>query len=201
VYATIDSMGEVNVNKFEIASKISKNCFIAYHSALEYYGLTNQVFNNVIIGCSNKMSNFTFEDINYEFYNINNYNDIYFDERRKVRVTSLERTIIDCIHNIDLAGGIEELLQSLDLLNFIDENKLIKVLCDYNQVLLFQKVGYILEYFKYQLNLSQNFFEYCKSKLTNQVKYFLTEEYDDICYSNTWKLMAPRNLLSIYKGG
>lgn len=48
--------------------------------------------------------------------------------------------------------------------------------------------------------LSENFFKICKSHLTNQIKYFLRDEYRDIEYNSDWKLMAPKNLKSRITG-
>ena len=51
LYALIDpSTNDIYSTKFEIASKISNTSFICYHSALEYYGLANQVFGDVLVG-------------------------------------------------------------------------------------------------------------------------------------------------------
>ena len=44
LYALIDpSTNDIYSTKFEIASKISDSSFVCYHSALEYYGIANQV--------------------------------------------------------------------------------------------------------------------------------------------------------------
>ena len=43
LYVTVDSMKNINATKYEIACKISDSAFLCYHSALEYYGLANQV--------------------------------------------------------------------------------------------------------------------------------------------------------------
>lgn len=201
LYVIVDSAGYVVSSKFEIASKISKDSFIAYHSALEFYGLANQVFSDVIVGSSTRFNNFEFEDVEYINKVNKNYVEVINIITAGVRVSSLERTIIDCIDNINLAGGIEEILNALEQTKVLDEKKLLSVLESYNQVLLYQKVGYILEHFKEQLQLSDEFFETCKSKLTNQIKYFLQDEYKEIEYNATWKLMAPKNLKSRINGG
>ena len=113
LYVTLDSMGSLSVIRFEIASRITETAFIAYHSALEFYGLANQVFNIIIVGSQTRFYNFEFEGMGYEYVNVKNYYDIKFIEKARVRVPSLERTIIDCIDNVNLAGGIEELLYAL----------------------------------------------------------------------------------------
>lgn len=201
LYVFVDNAGYVVSSKFEIASKISKDSFVSYHSALEFHGLANQVFSDVIVCASTRFNNFEFEDIEYINKINKNYVEVMNIVTAGVRVSSLERTIIDCIDNINLAGGIEEILNALEQTKVLEEKKLLSVLESYNQVLLYQKVGYILEHFKEQLQLSNNFFETCKSKLTNQIKYFLQDEYKEIEYNATWKLMAPKNLKSRINGG
>ena len=68
-------------------------------------------------------------------------------------------------------------------------------------MLLYQKVGYILEQFNSNLMLSDEFFNECQMHLTNQVKYFLKDEFIDIVYCPRWKLMAPKNLKTRIYGG
>ena len=174
---------------------------MSYHSALEFHGVANQVFSDVIVCSSTRFNNFEFEDIEYINKVNKNYVEVMNIITAGVRVSSLDRTIIDCIDNINLAGGIEEILNALEQTKVLDEKKLLSVLESYNQVLLYQKVGYILEHFKEQLNISNDFFEICRSKLTNQIKYFLQDEYKEIEYNATWKLMAPKNLKSRINGG
>ncbi len=201
LYASIDQQGQISISKYEIACKITKDSFLCYHSALEYYGFYNQVFNELYVGSTSKFNSFEFEGITYTSRVIKNLIQVNEDKFRDVRVTSLERTVIDCISNIDLAGGIEELLNALEGMRILDEDKLLEMLKMYDEVFLYQKAGYILEEFKESLMLSDSFFEECKKHLTNQVKYFLDDEYSDIKYNSKWKLMCPVDLKSRLYGG
>ena len=175
--------------------------FVAYHSALEYYGIANQVFNNVIVGSTKRFSQFEFDGIEYECKVVKNFTQINDITSEKIKISSLERTIIDCIDKIELAGGIEELLNALNQIRILDEAKLLEVLESYKEIYLYQKTGYILEQFKDELSLSDDFFEWCHNSLTNQTKYFLHDDYKDIAYNSKWKLMAPKNLKSRINGG
>lgn len=201
LYVSLDQTGSINVSKFEIASKISNDSFICYHSALEYYGLANQVFRTIIVGSTSRINSFEFDSIEYLCKLTRNTEFIDYIKYAGVRVTTLERTIIDCIDDINLAGGIDELLNSLSQIKFIDEKRLLDVLKSCNKVLLYQKVGYILEQFNSNLRLSDEFFNECQMHLTNQVKYFLKDEFIDIVYCPRWKLMAPKNLKTRIYGG
>lgn len=195
LYVSLDSKGYNLSNKFEIASKINENAYISYHSALEYYGLANQVFNDVIVSSSIRFNNFIFEDSEYIFVKSNNYNQINFIESENIRISSLEKTIIDCIDDINLAGGIEEVLNALEQIKYLDESKLLDALRSYNKVFLYQKTGYLLEMYKENVSLSEDFFNECKKHLTSQIKYFLNNDYKEIALNKKWQLIAPINLV------
>lgn len=202
LYALIDpSTNDIYSTRFEIASNITNTSFICYHSALEYYGIANQVFNDVTVGTSTKFNNFIFNDIEFNYKltkNIDFVNDIV---REEIKVTSLERTIIDCIDDITLSGGVEEVLNALEQIKYLNEGKLLEILRIYNKMFLYQKVGYLFEIYNFQLKLSNSFFDTCKSYLTNKVNYFLNDEYNNLILNKDWNLFVPQNIRSRINGG
>ena len=201
LYALADVTGELLATKFEIASKITDDAFICYHSALEFYGAANQVFHTVTVGSRSRFNPFTFLDIDFIRKQPNNDYGIAYIEQAGVRVTTLERTVIDCIDDIDACGGIDELLGALGQIRILNEKELLGALNAYNCVLLYQKAGYILQHYQEKFGLSNAFFDECKRHLTRQVKYFLKDEYGDVEYNSEWRLMAPKNLISRIGGG
>ena len=201
LYAQIDNLGVPLTTKFEIASKINDESFVSHHSALEYYGVANQVFNTLTVGSKRKFNDFSFDDVDYTRQAVKDYTQVIYIVTAGVRVATLERAVVDCIDNIDLGGGIDELLNALEQIRVLDENRLAEILQAYNKVILYQKVGFILGQYKDKYMLSDKFFADCKSRLTNQIKYFLNDEYSDIAYNSDWQLMAPKNLKSRISGG
>lgn len=201
LYVHVDVSGYPLTTKYEIATKIADDAFVCYHSALEYFGVANQVFNTVTVGSEKRFNDFSFDDIDYVRKPAKHTVQIMNIVAAAVRVTSLERTVIDCIDDIDAGGGIDEILNALEQIRVLEESKLLETLKAYDSVFLYQKVGYVLEHFKENFALTNAFFAECKSKLTNQIKYFLKDEYKDIEFNSTWKLMAPKNLKSRINGG
>lgn len=200
LYVCADFSGYPLSTKYEIATKIADDAYVCYHSALEYYGVANQVYNSLTVGSKKRFNDFTFNDIDYIRKQSKIEVQVVNIVTSSVRVTSLERTVIDCIDDIDSGGGIDEILTVLDQIRLLDETKLIETLKAYNSVFLYQKTGYVLEYFKNKFSLSDSFFEQCKSQITNQVKYFLKDEFNDIKFNSNWNLMAPKNLKSHLMG-
>ena len=67
LYVSLAQEGVVKVTKFETASKISKTTSICYHFALEFYGLANQVFNDMVVGSLSRFSLFEFNGLEFSY--------------------------------------------------------------------------------------------------------------------------------------
>lgn len=87
-------------------------------------------------------SNFSFEDQNYVF--IQNKYNFGIDERKHVRVTDLERTVLDSIKDFEKIAGFEELIQCISLVMYLSEEKMLAYLEQYGNQFLYQKAGFIL---------------------------------------------------------
>lgn len=202
LYALVDiSINDIYATRFQIASKISNSSFICYHSALEYYGIANQVFDDVIVGSVTKFNNFIFDGSEYIFKQAKNIGFVNNVVSEGIKVTSLEKTIIDCIDNPLLAGGIEEVLYSLEQIKFLNEDKLLEILEDINKKFLYQKVGYLFELYNEQLCLSDNFFNECKKHISKKINYFMEHEFKITELNKKWNLIVPKDVKSILNGG
>ncbi len=202
LYVVTDLASKVSLaNKFEIAGKITPTSYLSYQSALEFHGLAHQVFYDLWVSSSNRFNSFEFEGIRFQYCEskslsgVTNANSSPF-----IRVTNLERTVVDCIDKIERCGGLEELIQSISLIPYLDQELLLNYLQEFNKQFLYQKVGFILEYFKQEMKLSDNFFSICKHKSGKSTRY-LTDRIESTHYFKEWKLCAPTNILSVLEQG
>ena len=188
-------------DKFMIACHAVANGCLVYHSALEYYALHTQSFNWVYVHSTTPFR--TFEHLNETYiykpvnYLINPCFD-HADENYPIKVTSLSQTVIDCIRHIDLAGGLEELMNALDWIETgkLDEAEMIQCLNAVPSKSVFQRVGYLLSLYQEQLGLSDAFFEHCKEQIGNNVSYLSPNE-DCDTYDKKWKLCVPKAILGL----
>ena len=202
LYVVTDLANKVSLaTKFEIAGHITSSSYLSYHAALEYHGLAHQIFYELYISSEEMFNSFDYEGIRYTFCQskstvgvVNPMTDSL------VRVTDLERTILDCIDRIDLSGGLEELVECFSLITHINEKKLSDYLSIFNKQFLYQKTGFILSYFKKEMKLSDAFFKQCKSKIGKSTRY-LTDKQESGTYFKEWKLCAPQNILSFLEQG
>ncbi len=191
------------VNKFQIGCSLTKSAYVSHYSAFEYFGLTNQVFNEVYVSSKERFNNFEFEGILYKFVH-SKFNDGVLEPQNYsgVRVTDIERTVLDGIKDFEKIGGLEELLRCLGMITYLDSEKLEKYLDIYNIQMLYQKTGYILEYYKDSLKLRDSFFEFCKTNIGKSTRYlFKGTKSDDSLYNRKWKLVVPKNLTNIFDQG
>jgi len=202
LYVVTDLSSKVSLaNKYEIAGHITPSSYLSYHAALEYHGIANQIFYELYISSKEYFKSFDFEGISYTYNRsksdigvVNPMTDPL------VRVTDLERTMLDCIDRIDLSGGLEELVHCFAIITYVNEKKILDYLSHFNKQVLYQKTGFILSCFQKEMKLSHAFFEQCKSKIGKSVRY-LTDIQESNTYFKAWKLCAPSNILSLLEQG
>lgn len=185
-------------NRYMIASHISSDAVVSYHSAFEFYGYANQVFYETHVTSETRFRDFEYDGVTYR--RIAPRISCGINEISGVRVTTLERTTIDCINLFERTGGLEELLRCIALVPTLDEASLADVLAAYGNGFLYQKTGYILSAFAHNLGLSTQFFELCKSHIPKG-KAYLSNETQNFVWHEDWKLYAPKNLTSVINKG
>lgn len=187
--------GNLLADKFEIASHVSESAYVAYHTALEFHGLAHQTFYSIYVMSESRFNNFEFDGCEYLWCgdNVGRIGVTTPIGNDKVKVTDLERTIIDCIDRIDRAGGIEELLHCLEGVIMLNEKKLTEYLELYEKSFLYQKVGYLLERLHDRIHISESFIEMCREKGHKAVKFLTNDSFSDT-YIKQWNLYVPNTI-------
>jgi predicted transcriptional regulator of viral defense system len=193
--------GQSLPNRYRIASNITEGSYISHHSAFEYFGCANQVFYEVYVSGAKRFALFEYDDITYSY--VAPRVDIGISEQVDgVRVTDIERTVLDSINDFEKIAGLEELLRCLELVPRVEENKLLEYLERYDKQMLYQKTGYILSHFKKELRLSDYFFETCERKVSKSVRYLYNGiEHEKKVFDNRWQIYVPTSLLKLLSQG
>ena len=180
----------VIADQYMIASKIKDDSYISYHSALDYYGVKNQMFYVVYVSTKKRFENFEFDGFDYNF--VNSRYDFGIIEKGNVRVTDKERTVIDCIDKTELAGGDEELFLCLELMGKLDGKKILEYLKYYNSQKLYAKVGFILETLNDGFGINKEIIEECRKHINERTYYFDNEtKRNKNKYIGKWNLIVP----------
>jgi predicted transcriptional regulator of viral defense system len=185
-------------NKQRIAKKITPTAYVSHHAAFEYYGCANQVSYQVEVSSETPFATFSFDGLTY-MYIASRIKDGVITRPDGVRVTDMERTAIDGIHDFEKVAGLEELLRCLALVPSVREEKLLAYLASYGKQVLYQKAGYILRHFQRAFNLSDAFFSECAAHIGKSTRY-LTGNNEGI-YNGEWRLVVPPDLMKTINKG
>ena len=193
--------GKAIPSRFVIGSGINESAYLSHHTAFEYYGMANQVFETVYVSSSSKFRNFSHDGIEYKYF-ISKMDFGVVTPTKNVRVTDIERTILDNIKDFLKIGGLEELLRCLSMVTVVDETILLKYLAAYDNQFLYQKTGYLLSHYK-NMRLSDTFFNECAEYIGGSVRYLYDGiQYESPQYNATWQVFVPVDLMKLIdKGG
>lgn len=186
---------------FLIASKLSKNAAVVYHSALALHGAAYSDSNRIYFFTTTLTRGFEF--LGMEYVPIQKKaawgTEAVKREGVSVKTTDRERTVIDCVDRPDYAGGLEELLKSLELFPSLDLAKLEGYLKKANKKVLFAKMGFLLERMKDPWKVSEELLSRIEKHCGKGVYYFETKKGEGKFLSR-WRLIVPANLESLFQG-
>ena len=202
LYAAVNLLdGEPVSNKFVIASKISETAVVSHHSAFEFYGYTNQVSYDMTVTSESRFNPFDFNGFHYVRLQPSVSCGVVKHYTGEC-VTDIERTVLDCINDFEKDMGFEELIQCISAIPLLNERKLLDYLEKYNKCFLYQKTGFIMERFKTDFDISNDFFEICKAKSGSSSRYLIKGiSKENMDFNNYWHLTIPKNLWRNTVGG
>ncbi|OQB23520.1 MAG: hypothetical protein BWY11_01819 [Firmicutes bacterium ADurb.Bin182] len=191
--------GQPVATKYHIACAINNSAYLSHHSAFEYMGISNQVFYKIYVSSEKRFDDFEFNGITYKYVSSRISTGVIEPKNTQgIFVTTPERTVVDSIKDFEKIGGLEELLNCIESIQYLNEKELIKYLDAYNLQFLYQKTGFLLEHYKNQFRLSVEFISYCRNKIGKSTRY-LTK--DSTKYLNVWRLVVPEYLFQITEQG
>lgn len=183
--------GECIADKFLIGSSITKTSFISHHSAFEFYGYYTQVYNSVKVSSISKFNSFEFHGNKYSLIKVKL--DSFIQNVRGVKVTTIERTIIDSIKDSSKYSDLEETLNCIKQIPYISIKDILKYLEEINSKMLYKKTGLILSLFKKQFNIPKSFFEKCH-EISDSVKGYFDKNKGTLTYNAEWKIFVYKDL-------
>jgi len=196
------------VDKLLIASKVRKEYYLGFHTALEYYGCASSLYNEayICVKVEDRFNPFQYKRFRFKPVFVKDVN-LEVEKKRYhgnvVKVSSKERTFIECVDRVQYAGGWEECIKSLEGLGGLNMEKLVNLLLrDYKKDILFRRVGYILELLKKR----SQFYEHVNDRLLSKIERHITGQPRYLIYgekgilNERWKFYIPRTFHEKLKG-
>jgi len=181
-------------NEYVIGSFLTSDAVIAYWSALNIYGLTEQFSNKVYVQTKKKKKNREIFGVNYQFVKIRPNKMIGIVKSgvgtNQFRITDIEKTIIDCFDLPNYSGGFMELIRAFKRTK-LSSQKMIEYLSVVNNKAITKRIGYLAELFN-KTGFKQ-FIKYAKKQKSKNYDLFDIYGYKEGNYNKEWHLILNIN--------
>jgi len=184
------------VDRFLLASRLRPETVIGYHSALELHGYAHTAAFNVQAIAPGEPGLFQTAEFTCRFVRpatpLGPASVTAVDRLgQPVAVTTLERTIADLFDRADLAGGAEELVNSLNLIGRLDPDRLAVHLTANGNATAAGAAGWWLETRRDQLRISDAALEAIRRLAPRQNRYALGAAVGEGRVAPGWGVILP----------
>jgi len=193
------------VNPYLIAAYATEDAVIAYHTALDFHGAIYSTSYRFIYLTKHRSGKFNFRSETYEsvifspalieqnqeesFVNVGDIQGL------NIKVTSLERTIVDVLDKPVLSGGWEEVWRSLELIEHIKVKNIIDYALVLNKATTIAKVGFYLTHCRKDLNIKQEDLERLRLHCPLAPHYMDPSARHNGKFFPEWNIIVQNNLL------
>lgn len=172
-----------------IGTFIVKDGAVAYWSALNKHGLTEQFPNTIFIQTPHLKRDKTIFGIPYKFIKISPSKRAGIIEQgygnRTFWMTDVEKTIVDCFDLPQYSGGYAELIRAFGQAN-LKSNKLIECCKTVHNIAATKRMGLLAEVLK-KVDL-KSFIDFAKSQVKEKYNLFDPQGSDKGEFVNEWRL-------------
>ena len=143
---------EYTEHEFIIASELvkKKSYYVAYWSALNHYGFTEQTPFTVFVATPSRIKNITVHDVKYQFVTINQAKFFgmrnHFFENKKIIISDKNKTIVDALDHPEYCGGIVEVAKCLwNAKNEISYSKIFEYSQKIKNSTVIKRLGFLID--------------------------------------------------------
>jgi len=194
------------VDPLLIASKLADDAVIGYRTALDFFGKLHTVQNEFNYFSRKKEKGpFVFQGITYRAVSIptaiKNSKQIDFTVKtfdrqgQKIRVTTLERTLVDILDRPYLCGSWEEIWLSLENIEYLNLDAVVNYALLLQNATTIAKLGFYLESHKEELMVPDQYLGELRKHIPRAPHYLEKDKKKPHKLISMWNLIVPSSLL------
>ncbi|AFM28230.1 type IV toxin-antitoxin system AbiEi family antitoxin domain-containing protein [Desulfomonile tiedjei] len=191
------------VDTFLLAGKMAEDAVLAYHTALEFFGKAQSVQERFLFltGKAIRPVNFRgfeFRGVRFPKTLVRQRQEFFAVDAAErgglpIRVTSLERTLVDILDRPDLGGGWEEIWRSLESVEFFDMDNVLDYTLLLDNASVAAKVGLYLEQHQKDLMVDDAHLDRLRQCIPKQPTYMARNSKGRLV--KEWNLVVPSQVL------
>jgi len=191
------------VDTFLLTGKMAEDAVLGYHTALEFHGKAYSVREEFLFLTAKAVRPLSFRG--YEFRGVRFPQALVRKKREffavdkaeraglPIRVTSLERALVDVLDRPDLGGGWEEIWRSLESVEFFDMDKVVDYTFLLENASTAAKVGLYLEQHQKDLMVDDVHLDRLRQCIPKQPTYMARNSKGRLV--KKWNLVVPSQVL------
>jgi predicted transcriptional regulator of viral defense system len=184
-------------DRFVVASKVTDSYLFAYHSALELHGVARSAFfSDIYVASPRRFRGFDYEgdEIHHVHIDPDLLEDAVTEHTRSgqsLQVASRELTLIQCLDRLEYAGGLEEVIDSVEGFPYLRWGRLEDLLDRFEKKSLYRRVGFVLDYLADRWDPPEELMDRLSEAGAGQPAYFATTPDRGGNLVRRWNLLVP----------
>lgn len=193
------------IDPYLLASKMTGDAVLAYHTALELHAMAYSVYQRFFYVSGHPPPPVGFRT--YEFKGIltpkplrdKGMESFGVEALERIglplRVTDIERTFVDVLDRPDLSGGWEEIWRSLESVEYVKTERVIEYALLLNKSTTAAKLGFFLEQHKDHLMVEDSHLELLREHVPRQPHYLERNKRRGGRLVSRWNLIVPNEVI------
>lgn len=193
------------VDPYLVATKLAPDATVAYHAALQFWGKAYSVWQRFHFVTETSTRALRFRGLQFvpvkvplPLRRLPASEQHVTDQRHAggtVRVTTLERTLVDVLDVPSNAGGWEEVWRSLEMVEFFDLDAVSSYVVKRGSALTAARVGFFLDQHREALMVEDKHLEPLRRLRPRQPRYLDTRRQPGTLVA-AWNLIVPEDVLA-----
>jgi predicted transcriptional regulator of viral defense system len=192
------------VDPYLLASRMTKDAVLAYHTALEFHGKAYSIYEHFTYLAPSPSRPVSFQSLQFKGVGFpkalslkdRETFDVVKTDRAglEVRVTGLERTFVDVLNRPDLTGSWEEIWRSLESVEFFDLDKVALYVDLLGNATTAAKVGFFLEQHRDSLMVNEAHLKTFRDRRPRRPHYLERSRRKAGRFVAAWNLVVPEDV-------
>lgn len=193
------------IDPFLVAAKLTTDTVLSHRTALEFHGRTHSVQERFIYSAECPLAPFVFRSHHFQGTRFSGALRLAHKESfgvsiaeragMNVRVTNLERTLVEVLHRPDLSGSWEEIWRSLESVEFFDLDMVVAYALLLGNATTVAKVGFFLEQHREPLMVQEHHLKALRDLKPKQAHYLDRSKRESGRLVPEWSLVVPREVI------
>jgi predicted transcriptional regulator of viral defense system len=201
LFALVPETTGVLPDRYLIACKAYASAYLSHHSALEVLGVAQTIFlDRLYVTVPTRVTPFTHDGTRvHPVVSAERYEGFLTTVKRggqDLRVSGRELTLVQCLDRPALAGGLEELMRSVEGFSGLDWDRLEALLTQdeetYAKATLNAKVGFVVERFSDRWHPPGDLLERLADRTGKGVTYLGVDRGGGGRWTPRWRVIVPQ---------